>query len=97
MGIFSLFKKNNTLYFSGCVTYFRFPENFELYKKIFNKLKIGFEVIDKKICCGLPALEAGYDQIARKLARRNFEIFKEKEIKSIITSCPVCYKMFLKE
>jgi Fe-S oxidoreductase len=97
MGMFSLFKKDNTLYFPGCVTYFRFPENFELYKKIFNKLRIGFELTDKKVCCGLPALEAGYDQIARKLARRNFEIFKEKEIKSIITNCPGCYKMFLKD
>ena len=95
--MFSLFKKNNTLYFPGCVTYFKFPENFELYKKIFNKLKIGFELADKKVCCGLPALEAGYEQIARKLARRNFEIFKEKEIKSIITNCPACYKMFLKD
>ena len=81
MGVFSLFKQSNNLYFPGCVTYFKFKENFDLYKKIFYKLGIGFRVIDKKICCGLPALEGGYEQLARKLARRNFEIFKEEGIK----------------
>lgn len=94
MGLFSRFRKSNTLYFSGCVTYFKFNDNFELYKKIFSKLGIGFKIIDKKICCGLPAFEAGYEVEARKLARRNFEIFKEEGIEEIITSCPACYKMF---
>ncbi len=94
MGLFSRFKTSNTLYFPGCVTYFKFNENFELYKKIFSKLRIGFKIIDKKICCGLPAFEAGYEVEARKLARRNFEIFKEQGINEIITACPACYKMF---
>ena len=93
MGLFSRFRTSNTLYFPGCVTYFKFNENFELYKKIFSKLGIGFRVIDKKICCGLPAFEAGYEVEARKLARRNFEIFKEEGIDEIITACPACYKM----
>lgn len=95
MGIFSLFGPSSTLYFPGCVTYFKFSENFELYQKVFYKLGISFRVIDKKICCGLPALEGGYEQTARKLARRNFEIFKEEGIKDIITNSPEAYKMFL--
>jgi len=95
MGIFSLFGQSNALYFPGDVTYFKFPENFELYQKIFHKLSIGFMVVDKKVSCGLPALEGGYEQIARKLARRNFEIFREQGIKSIITTSPEAYKMFL--
>ena len=97
MGIFSIFGQSSTLYFPGCVTYFKFPENLELYKKIFYKLGISFKVIEKQVCCGLPAMEAGYDQTARKLARRNFEIFKEEDIKSIITNCPSCYKFFLED
>jgi Fe-S oxidoreductase len=52
-------------------------------------------VIEKQVCCGLPALEAGYENESRKLMRRNFEIMKEEGIKSIITSSPCCYKMFL--
>jgi Fe-S oxidoreductase len=95
MGIFSVFKKSTVLYFPGCITYFKFKDNFEIYKRIFDKLGIEFRIIDKKICCGIPALEAGYEIEARKLAKRNHEIFKEEEITSIITNSPCCYKMFL--
>ena len=94
MGIFSIFKKAETLYYPGCVTYFKFKENFELYKKIFSKL--GMNVIESKgiNCCGLPVLEAGYELEARKLARQNFELFQKNNIKKIITNCPACCKMF---
>ena len=92
---FSLFKKNNSVYFPGCLTYFKFNGNFELYKKIFSKLDIDFKIINNKICCGLPALESGYETEARKLARRNLEIFKEEGVNEIILTSPCCYKMFL--
>ncbi len=95
MGLFSFFGKSNVLYFPGCTNYFKFKEGFEMYKKIFSKLRIGFEVLDEQICCGLEALEGGYENEARKLARKNFEIFKEQGFDSIITSSPECYKMFL--
>lgn len=95
MGLFSIFGTSNTVYFPGCMTYFKFKEYFELYKKVFSRLGIGFRIIDKKICCGLPAFEGGYEFDARKIARRNFEIFKEESITSIITNSPDCYKMFL--
>jgi Fe-S oxidoreductase len=55
---------------------------------------IGFRLIDKKICCGIDALEAGYENEARKLSRRNFEIFKEEGIDTIITNSPEAFKMF---
>lgn len=97
MGIFSILKKSNTLYFPGCIAYFNQNENFLLWKDIFSRLGIDFKIVDKKVCCGLPALEAGYESEARKLARRNFEIFKEEKIDKIITSCPVCYKMFTQD
>ena len=97
MGLFSLFGKSKTLYFPGCITYFNFKDNFELYREIFLSLDIDFKIIDKKICCGLPPLEAGYETEARKLIRRNFEIFKEEGITSIITNSPCCYKMFLQD
>jgi Fe-S oxidoreductase len=97
MGIFSILGlgKSDTLYFPGCTTYFKFQQNYELYQKIFSKLGVNFKISEKKVCSGLSALEAGYEQEARKLARRNFEIFKEEGIKSIITNSPEAYKMFL--
>jgi len=97
MGLFSRFRTSNTLYFPGCLTFFKFKENFELYKKIFSKLGLNFKVINKQICCGLPIIEAGYEQEARRLARTNFDVFKEEKIKEIITNSPCCYKMFLQD
>ena len=94
MGLFSRLKRSNTLYFPGCIAYYKEKENFLLWGEIFSRLGIDFKLVDKKVCCGLPALEAGYSSEARKLARRNFEIFKEEKIDKIITPCPVCYKMF---
>ncbi len=94
MTLFSIFKKADTLYFPGCKTYFKYKDNFELYKKIFSK--IGIKIIEPKgiTCCGLPALELGYEQKARKLARENFELLKKNNVKKIITNCPACHKMF---
>jgi len=94
MGIMSLFKRSNAIYFPDSITYFKFPEYFELYKKIFNRLKIDFVLIDKHIDCGLDPLEAGYENEARKLARMNFDMLKEAKISRIITNSPSCYKMF---
>src|SRR3989338_2384764 len=94
MGIMSLFKRSNAIYFPDSITYFKFPEYFELYKKIFNRLKIDFVLIDKHIDCGLEALEAGYENEARKLARMNFDLFKQTNLNKIITNSPSSYKMF---
>ncbi|MBR9706224.1 (Fe-S)-binding protein [Candidatus Pacearchaeota archaeon] len=95
MGKFLGFGKSNVAYFPGCATYHKYRDFFGLYQKIFLKLGIDFELVEKKVCSGLPAFEAGYEKEARKIARRNFEIFKEAGIKSIITNSPGAYVMFL--
>ncbi|MFA5856963.1 MAG: (Fe-S)-binding protein [Candidatus Pacearchaeota archaeon] len=97
MGLFSIFRQKNTLYYPGCYTFYKYPEFFENYKRIFNRLDIDFKIIDKQVCCGLPAYEAGYETESRKVARRNLEIFKEEKIDSIITNSPCCQKMFMQE
>jgi len=95
MGLFSIFGRSSTVYFPGCITYFKHKNSFELYQEIFSKLGINFRVLDKQICSGLEPWEAGYEAESRKLARKNFDIFNEEGIKSIITTSPGCYKMFL--
>jgi Fe-S oxidoreductase len=96
MGIFSILglEKPDTLYYPGCMTYFKHKDNYEAYKKIFSKLGIKTLWSENIICCGLPAFEMGYEGEARKLARKKFELLKENGIKRIITNCPGCYKMF---
>ncbi len=94
MGLFSIFSQKKVAYFPGCFEFYKFKESFELNKKILNRLGINYKILSKRICCGIPAFEAGYELEARRLARRNFEILKNEDIETLITSCPVCYKFF---
>jgi Fe-S oxidoreductase len=94
MGLFSIFKKSNTLYFPGCITYFKHKEIYETYKKIFSRLGIDFQELFEKICCGLIAFELGYESEARRFIKSNQEIMEKNSIKSIITNCPACYNCF---
>ncbi|MFH1238155.1 MAG: (Fe-S)-binding protein [archaeon] len=47
-----------------------------------------------KICCGLPILNEGYRKDARKLAKKNLDLFKKHSVTKIVTSCPQCYYAF---
>jgi heterodisulfide reductase subunit D len=86
---------SNTLYFPGCLTKGVLKQEFENYKKIFNKLGIDYILLsNEEVCCSLPVLNAGYKKDARKLAEKNFEIFKKYKITKIITNCPSCYHAF---
>lgn len=95
MGLFSLFSREKVLYYSGCLTKGVLKEEFENYKKIFNKLGIDFVLLsDEEVCCGLPVLNAGYRKDARKLAKKNLDIFRRNGITKIVTNCPSCYHTF---
>jgi len=92
MGIFSIFQRNDVLYYPGCSS-IKFKEYLELYKKIFEKLKIPFVVLNSS-CCGLALLESGYEIESRKTMRKNLHLFKENGITEIFTTCPACFRMF---
>ena len=94
MGLFG-FGKGKTLYYPGCLTKGVLREQFENYKEIFNRLGIDFVMLsDDEVCCGLPVLNAGHKKDARKLAQKNFDVFRMHGITRIITNCPSCYHTF---
>lgn len=73
-------------------------EQNEKYKKILRKIGIDFiELKELEVCCGSPILAAGYTKEAKKLAEKNFKIFKEHSVKKIITPCPACFRVFSQE
>lgn len=95
MGIFDKIFKGNTLYYPGCLTKFVAKDLNENYKKILNKIGIDFILLsDLELCCGNPLLNAGHKEKSKELAIKNFNLFKERGVKKIITSCPACYNMF---
>tara|TARA_Y100000310_G_scaffold344729_1_gene459096 strand:+ start:88 stop:828 length:741 start_codon:yes stop_codon:yes gene_type:complete len=94
MGIKKWLRKGNVLYYPGCLVKGVLKQELENYKFIFNKLGIDFIMLVDEVCCGLPALNAGYKKDCRKLARKNFGLFKARNIVKIITNCPSCYHTF---
>jgi Fe-S oxidoreductase len=97
MKLLSFFKKKENFYFPECINYFKYRENFDLYKEIFRKLRIKFKVLEEYRCSGYELWEAGYDFEMRKLIRKNFEIFKENKIENIFSTEPASYKMFVQD
>ena len=96
MGMFGFgFGRGKTLYYPGCLMRGVLKEQFENYKEIFSKLGIDFVLLDGvEVCCGLPVLNAGYRKNAKKLALKNFDIFRGAGITKIVTNCPSCYYVF---
>jgi Fe-S oxidoreductase len=82
------------LYYPGCVGDGFLGEHGKNYQEIFYKL--GIKVLSlprEKICCGITLFNSGYKKDARKLALKNFKLFKEMKITKIITNSPECYYM----
>ncbi|MBU1146209.1 (Fe-S)-binding protein [Patescibacteria group bacterium] len=68
------------------------------YRRILREAGIDFiELSDLEVCCGSPALKAGYDDDFRKLAEKNLKVFKDHSVGRIITHCPACFMIFKKE
>ena len=98
MGILSIFKgKGNVLFYPGCLTKYVLKQEAENYRKILEKIGVDFIIIPEINCCGSPVLNAGYEKDARKLARKNLEIFKKYNVRKIVTNCPACFKTFFKD
>ena len=98
MSIFKKLLKGNTLYYPGCLSKFVAKDLVINYKKILKDNKIDFiELADLEVCCGSPALKAGYDEDFEDLARKNLKIFQEHSVDKIITHCPACFMIFKKE
>ncbi|MHA1145235.1 MAG: (Fe-S)-binding protein [Candidatus Helarchaeota archaeon] len=66
--------------------------------KILHKLDVDFGILGKEeICCGSVAKRTGNLKVFNSALEKNIKIFKEKNIKKIITSCAGCYRTFLKD
>lgn len=96
MSIFDKLLKasGNTLYYPGCLTKFVAKDIAANYKKLLEKCGEDFIILeDKEVCCGSPVLNAGFPEDFKNLAEKNLKVFKEYNIKKIVTGCPACYDM----
>jgi Fe-S oxidoreductase len=95
MSIFKKIFKGNTLYYPGCLSKFVAKELVENYRRILRQAGFDFiELADSEVCCGSPALKAGYNEDFKKLAEKNLQVFRDHSVGRIITHCPTCSLIF---
>lgn len=83
------------LYFAGCMTHLT-PGISKSMLKIFEAAGVRYDFMDKdgSVCCGRPLTLAGKDREARELIRNNTDAIWRSGAKILVTSCPICYKIF---
>jgi heterodisulfide reductase subunit D len=83
------------VYFVGCVSSFfpmvqKIPQNFV---QIMDKGGVDFTILGEgEWCCGFPLIGAGMSRELEKLKVHNLDEIKEVGAKSVVFSCPSCYR-----
>jgi Fe-S oxidoreductase len=87
--------KAELIYFAGCMTHLT-PSIKNSMIKILNVSGVKYNFIDADggACCGRPLMLAGQDKEARELINFNSELIWKSGAKTLVTSCPICYKVF---
>jgi len=87
--------KAEVIYFVGCVSSFfpmvqKIPQNFV---QIMVKGGVDFAILGEgEWCCGFPLIGAGMSRELEKLKVHNIDKIKEVGAKSVVFSCPSCYR-----
>lgn len=98
--VFAQGHKPEYLYWVGCAgAYdFRYKKVARAFVKILNYAKIDFAVLgQEESCTGDPARRAGNEMLFQMQALQNIQIFKQYEVKKILTTCPHCYNTLKNE
>jgi len=90
----------NTLFWVGCTGALveRNVASTLSMTRVLKAAGVDFAVLgEAETCCGDPARRAGYEFQFQIMAEQNIEIFKNHNIKEIVTSCPHCYNTIKNE
>lgn len=88
-------KQADVLYFAGCMTHLT-PGIKESMVKILDASGLNWSFIDEGggVCCGRPFMLAGQNKEARELINYNSQTIWKSGAHTLVTSCPICYKVF---
>jgi len=90
--------KGDVVYFSGCMTHLT-PTIILAMKGILTRAGIDFIHLDANgsVCCGRPLMIAGKDRQANELIEFNKTLIRQTQARMLVTSCPICYRVFREE
>ena len=85
-------------YFAGCMTLLT-PNTLSSMRRIFEAAREDVWWADKDggVCCGRPLKLSGEVDSAQKMIDYNKSLFEKHQIKTLVTSCPICLKVFREE
>ncbi len=88
-------QKVDILYFAGCMTHLT-PSVKNAMVKILDASGMNYSFMDEQggACCGRPLMLAGQDKEARELINYNSQLIWKSGARVLVTSCPICYKVF---
>lgn len=90
--------KADVLYFAGCMGHLQ-PSVKKAMVEVMKVAGEKFLFMDEagSICCGRPLMLAGKVAEARELMEKNKAMILSSGAKKLVTSCPICYKVFNEE
>jgi Fe-S oxidoreductase/FAD/FMN-containing dehydrogenase len=88
------------IYFVGCLTSF-YPMVQDIarsFAQILDSSGVDFTILGgEEWCCGYPLISAGHKEAAVKSMEHNIDRIKEMGAKSVVMTCPGCYRMWRDE
>jgi len=88
----------DVVYFAGCMSHLT-PSITRAMEGIFSEAGVNYLFLDRdgSICCGRPLMLAGKDKQANELIEFNKTLIRQTRARLLVTSCPICYKVFREE
>lgn len=85
----------DVVYFTGCMGHL-VPKTKNAMVEILEASgdKYWFMDADGGVCCGRPMKLAGQADVAEKLMQKNRQSIIDSVARTLVTSCPICYKVF---
>ncbi len=90
-------EKADIVYFIGCTSSYRTKEIALAAIKFLKQFKKEFAVLRDETCCGSILLRYGYVNEAKEQAERLVKKLNEMNVKTVIFTCPGCYRTFKKD
>lgn len=89
------YQKAKVAYFAGCMGHLT-PSVYKATLALFEKAGIDYSFIDKdgSVCCGRPLQLAGEETAAKQLIENNIKLIENCDATVLVTSCPICAKVF---
>lgn len=86
------------IYFAGCMTH-QTPKIKKAMQSVLSQAGINYWFMDESggICCGRPIKLAGHKKQADVLMEKNKKAIRESGARTLVTSCPICYKTFVQD